>query len=62
MTDRVVLAHARTDPDSSFLITRDRKILSNSTKVGRYEKKARMLGLRNTRLRIVDPAETCPAF
>ena len=62
MTDRVVLAHALADPDSSFLITKDRKILSNSTKVGRYEKKARMQGLRNTRLRIVDPTETYPAF
>ena len=62
MTDRVVLAHALADPDSSFLITKDRKILSNSTKVSRYEKKARMQGLRNTRLRIVDPTETCPAF
>jgi len=62
MTDRVMLAHALADPDSSFLITKDRMILSNSTKVGRYEKKARMQGLRNTRLRIVDPTETYPAF
>ena len=61
MTDRVILAHALADPNSAFLITKDHKILVN-TKVSRYEEKARMQGFRNTRLRIVDPAETCPAF
>ena len=61
MTDRVVLAHALADPDSAFLITKDHKMLDN-TKVSRYEKKARMQGLRNARLRIVDPTETYPAF
>ena len=61
MTDRVILAHALADPNSAFLITKDQTIL-NSTKVGRYEKKARMSGLRNAPLRIVNPTETYPAF
>ena len=61
MTDRVILAHALADPNSAFLITKDQTIL-NSTKVGLYEKKARMSGLRSTPLRIVNPTETYPAF
>ena len=61
MTDRVILAHALADPNSAFLITKDQMIL-NSAKADMYEKKARMSGLRNVPLRIVNPTETYPAF
>ena len=61
MTDRAILAHALADPDSAFLITRDRMILNND-EIHRYEKMERSQGRRNTRLRIFNPTETYPAF
>ena len=61
MTDRVVLAHALADPDSAFLLTKDRTIL-NDAEIRLYEKEARKQGRRNTMLTIVDPTETYPDF
>ena len=54
MTDRAILAHALADPDSVFLITKDRMILNND-EIRRYEKIERGQGRRNTRLRIFNP-------
>lgn len=60
-TDTVIAAQAIVDPNSAFLITRDRMLVGNPV-IKRYEKAARAQELRNTGLRIVNPVETWPVF
>ena len=60
-TDTVITAQAIVDPNSAFLITRDRMLVKNPA-IESYEETARKHGLRNTRLEIVNPAETYPVF
>ena len=60
-TDAVITAQAIVDPNSAFLITRDRMLVKNPA-IESYEETARKHGLRNTRLEIVNPAETYPVF
>lgn len=61
MTDRIILAIALADPDSSFLITRDGK-LANSPAIVLYEKRMRSLGRRNTVLTIINPVESTLSY
>lgn len=60
-TDTVMTAHAVADPNSAYLITRDSKLVKNPA-IELYEETARAQGLRNTELKIVNPAETWPVF
>lgn len=61
MTDRIILAHALADPNSSFFITIDRKMVGNQAIIG-YEKFLRAQGRRNTRLIIAPPPKTSLVF
>lgn len=61
MTDRIILAIALADPNSSFLITRDGKLVNNPAIV-LYEKRLRSLGRRNTKLTIINPAESSLSY
>ncbi len=57
MTDRIILAHALADPDSTFLITGDYAMLENKAIV-QYEEWLRSQGRRNEKLVIIKPSET----
>ena len=61
MTDRIILAIALADPDSAFLITRDRKLVNNPA-IGLYEERMRSLGRRNTVLTIINPVESTLSY
>lgn len=61
MTDRIILAHALADPDSSFLITGDSMMVNNPAIIA-YEAHLRDHGRRNTMLTVIRPPKTSLAF
>ena len=61
MTDRIILAHALADPDSSFLITGDGMMINNPAIIG-YEEYLRNHGRRNTKLTVIRPPKTSLVF
>ena len=54
MTDRIILAHALADPDSTFFITGYYRMLKNNA-VKRYEERLRAQGRRREKLVIIRP-------
>lgn len=54
MTDRVILAHALADPDSTLLVTNDGAMIGNPA-IARYEASPRAEGRRNAKLTVSRP-------
>lgn len=60
-TDRIILAHALADPDASFLITGDGRMINNPAII-EYEAHLRRHGRRNTKLTADHPPKTSHVF